>query len=97
MAELDRYADGFIYCVARRGVTGARSKFDDTFSRYLRRCRKATRLPIAVGFGIRDRTDIEPLVGKADMAVIGSETIRLVDGKGAKAVGAYISSLLRDI
>lgn len=94
MAELDKYADGFIYCVARRGVTGAQSEFDDTFGRYLERCRKATRLPLAVGFGIRDRADIEALIGKADMAVVGSETIRLVDDQGAEAVGPYIASLI---
>ena len=96
MAELDRHGNGFIYCVARRGVTGAQSDFDDEFNRYLQRCRKATRLPLAVGFGIRDRKDIEALIGKADMAVIGSETIRLVDNKGAEAVGPYITDLLAE-
>jgi len=94
MAKLDSHGDGFIYCVARRGVTGAQSEFDDGFGRYLQRCREATRLPLAVGFGIRDREDIKALAGKADMAVIGSETIRLVDRKGAQAVGPYIAELL---
>ncbi|BCL60470.1 tryptophan synthase subunit alpha [Desulfomarina profundi] len=94
MAALNNHGSGFIYCVARRGVTGAQSEFDDGFSRYLKRCRKATGLPLAVGFGIRDRKDIEALIGKADMAVIGSETIRLVDSKGARAVGPYLADLL---
>lgn len=93
MAELDAIGQGFIYCVARRGVTGKKSSFDDDFNGYLARCRAATRLPIAVGFGIQSREDIEALRGRADMAVIGSQTIRLVDEHGVEAVGPFIRGL----
>jgi tryptophan synthase alpha chain len=93
MAELNNSAAGFIYCVARRGVTGRKSEFDDDFDLYLSRCRAATALPLAVGFGIRNKEDVTAITGKADMAVIGSETIRLVDEKGAEAVGPFINSL----
>jgi len=84
---------GFIYCVARRGVTGKKTDFDTDFSQYMSRCRRATDLPLAVGFGIRSREDVEFLAGKADIAVIGTETIRLVDEKGAEAVGPFIAGL----
>ncbi len=93
MAELNKSASGFIYCVARRGVTGKKSEFDDDFGSYFARCRAATSLPLAVGFGIRDKSDVAAITGKADMAVIGSETIRLVDEKGPEAVGPFISGL----
>jgi len=93
METLNNHADGFIYCVARRGVTGVKSSFGDDFNSYLARCKAATKLPIAVGFGIQDRDDVERLKGKADMAVIGSQTIRLVDEKGPEAVGPFIASL----
>ena len=93
MAELCGYASGFIYCVARRGVTGKKSDFDSDFDAYLDRCRNSTSLPLAVGFGIRDKADIETLTGKADIAVIGSATINLVDSEGAEAVGPFIRSL----
>jgi len=93
MTELDASADGFIYCVARRGVTGAKSEFGDEFSNYLARCRTATDLPLAVGFGIRNRDDIQTIVGKADIAVIGSQTIELVDKNGPQAVGPFIAGL----
>lgn len=93
MKELDSYADGFIYCVARRGVTGVKSSFDEEFDHYLSRCKSATNLPIAVGFGIQDSEDVASLIGKADIAVIGSQTIRLVDEKGVDAVGPFIASL----
>ena len=84
---------GFIYCVARRGVTGQKTDFDQGFSGYMERCRRATRLPLAVGFGIRAKEDVDFLTGKADIAVIGTETIRLVEKKGAEAVGPFIATL----
>ncbi|MBL4903926.1 tryptophan synthase subunit alpha [Desulfotalea psychrophila] len=93
MKKLATYGDGFIYCVARRGVTGKKSEFDQDFDGYLARCRAATKLPLAVGFGIRSKEDIEALKGKADMAVIGSRTIQLVESEGAAAVGPFIASL----
>jgi tryptophan synthase alpha chain len=42
----------------------------------------------------QDRDDVRALIGKAGMAVIGSQTIRLVDKKGAGVVGPFIAGLL---
>ena len=55
--------------------------------------RKATDLPLAVGFGISNREDVAMLQGKADMAVIGTATIKLVDAQGPGAVGPFIAGL----
>ncbi|WP_163340843.1 tryptophan synthase subunit alpha [Desulfopila sp. IMCC35008] len=93
MAQLTDHAEGFVYCIARRGVTGKKSEFDTDFNEYLDRCRAATDLPLAVGFGIQSREDIQTLTGKAEIAVIGSATIRLVDSDGTEAVGPFIRSL----
>ena len=94
MQELSAVADGFVYCVARRGVTGSETAFDEEFDRYIARCRQqAGGLPLAVGFGIRDRADVAAIRGRAEIAVIGSETIRLVDEKGPAAVGPFIAGL----
>ena len=93
MRELAASADGFVYCVARRGVTGAKTTFSAGFGEYLRRCRAATDLPLAVGFGIQGREDVAALEGKADIAVVGTRTIRLVEEEGPPAVGPFIASL----
>ena len=93
MQLLAQNGAGFIYCVARRGVTGKKTDFDQDFNEYIARCRSATNLPLAVGFGIRSKDDVDYLTGKADIAVIGTETIRLVDEQGAEAVGPFIASL----
>jgi tryptophan synthase alpha chain len=93
MRELAAAAEGFVYCVARRGVTGSRTAFGGEFDDYLRRCRAATDLPLAVGFGIQGQEDVAALDGKADIAVIGTRTIRLVEEEGPGAVGPFIASL----
>ncbi len=86
-------ASGFVYCQARKGVTGDPTVFSEDLSGYLSRCRAVTRLPLAVGFGIREKKEVDFLKGRADMAVIGSETIRVVDAFGPAAVGEFIRSL----
>ncbi len=93
MRYIDNVAKGFIYCVARKGVTGAETRFSEELETYLARCRRSTRLPLAVGFGVKSGADVDFLKGKADIAVVGSETIRLVDQEGPGAVAAFIRSL----
>ena len=93
MAHIARYAGGFVYCVARKGVTGDRTTFSEELETYLARCRRATGLPLALGFGVKDRSDVRFLTGKVDIAVIGTQTIRIVEDKGVGAVEEFISGL----
>lgn len=93
MKFLAGYGDGFVYCVARKGVTGAQTDFDEEFRNYISKCRKGTDMPLAVGFGISDRQDIDYLTGKADIAVIGTKTIKLVEEEGIDAVEPFIKGL----
>ena len=93
MKYIASFASGFIYCVARKGVTGANTDFSKELTAYLGRCRKATSLPLALGFGVKEKADIDYLRGKADIAVIGTQTIRLVESEGTGAVGDFIRGL----
>jgi tryptophan synthase alpha chain len=93
MALLARHGRGFVYCVARKGVTGAATDFSGDLSAYLERCRAATDLPLAVGFGVKDKRDVDFLRGKADIAVVGTQTIRVVDEQGIQGVRPFIRSL----
>ncbi|WP_394839089.1 tryptophan synthase subunit alpha [Pendulispora rubella] len=92
LAEVAPHARGFVYCVARTGVTGAVTEFA-SLDGYLARCRRATSLPLALGFGVKSKADLESLRGKIDIAVVGSQVIRLVDEQGVAAVGPFIRSL----
>lgn len=95
-ARLDliaKHARGFVYCVARKGVTGAETAFSDQLSTYLARARAATSLPLAVGFGVKEKKDVDFLRGKADIAVVGSETLRVLQSGGVAAVTPFLESL----
>ncbi|HAR33537.1 MAG TPA: tryptophan synthase subunit alpha [Desulfobacter sp.] len=93
MQMINTHATGFIYCLARKGVTGKETQFSSEMGSYLDRCRQFTRLPTAVGFGVKEKADVDFLVGKADIAVVGSQTIREVEQKGVDATGPFIRSL----
>lgn len=93
MRAIDAHAGGFIYCVARKGVTGQKTDFGAELSGYLGRCRETTKLPLAVGFGVKDRAEVENIGQFADIAVVGSQSIRVMEEKGAKAVGEFIRGL----
>lgn len=93
MKDIASYAKGFIYCVARKGVTGIDTDFSDQLEEYLGRCRAATDLPLALGFGVKDRADVDFIKGKTDIAVIGTQTIRLMEKEGISAVGEFIRGL----
>ena len=93
MRLIDESAEGFIYCVARKGVTGADTTFSEDLNEYLARCRSATKLPLALGFGVKDAADVKMLKGQADLAVIGTQTIRVMDEQGVGAVKGFIEGL----
>ena len=93
MNYLNSFARGFIYCVARKGVTGQETQFSEDLGAYLARCRKATPLPLALGFGIKERADMDYLRGKVEIAVVGSQTIRIIEEQGLGAVASFIKGL----
>jgi tryptophan synthase alpha chain len=93
MGYISSFARGFIYCVARKGVTGENTDFSKELEAFLTRCRQGTSLPLALGFGIKEKAHIDFLKGKADIAVIGTQTIRIMEQKGIDSVGYFIRSL----
>jgi tryptophan synthase alpha chain len=95
-----RASRGFIYYVSVTGVTGARRSFDDQLRTQVARVRRASSLPIGVGFGISTPQQAAWIAGFADAAVVGSalvERIEKADGKRnkAKQAGAFVAQLKR--
>jgi tryptophan synthase alpha chain len=97
--RLKRIADassGFVYAVSRTGVTGTRQQLPDDARKLVRRLRKYTKLPIAVGFGISSAEQFAAVGEFADAAVIGSaivETIERNPGREASSVAEFIKQL----
>ena len=89
-------SSGFVYAVSRTGVTGARQQLPEDARKLVRRLRKYTKLPIAVGFGISTPQQFAAVGKFADAAVIGSaivETIERNPGKEAESVAEFIRQL----
>jgi tryptophan synthase alpha chain len=87
---------GFVYAVSRTGVTGARQKLADDAKKLVRRLRRVTKLPIAVGFGISNAEQFAEVGKFADAVVLGSaivETIERNPGREAAAVGEFVKQL----
>jgi tryptophan synthase alpha chain len=89
-------SSGFLYAVSRTGVTGTRQQLPDDARKLVRRLRKYTKLPIAVGFGISSSEQFAAVGEFADAAVVGSaivETIERNPGKEAASVAEFIKRL----
>jgi tryptophan synthase alpha chain len=92
-------ATGFIYAISRAGVTGARSTVSEEAEKLVRRVRRFSTLPIAVGFGISNPQQVADVQRYADAVVVGSaivEEIERVGGSGnvAQHVGVFVRNLV---
>jgi tryptophan synthase alpha chain len=93
IAEIARRAQGFIYYVARLGVTGAGASMRSELPAELARMHAITDVPIAVGFGVSTAAHAAALAGVADGVVVGSAVIDALDRGGVRAVEELLSSM----
>ena len=89
-------SSGFVYAVSRTGVTGARKQLTDDGRKLVRRLRRYTKLPVAVGFGISTPEQFAAVGKFADAAVVGSAIVEVIErnpGKEAESVAQFIRQL----
>jgi tryptophan synthase alpha chain len=87
---------GFVYAVSRTGVTGQRQQLADDARKLVKRLRRVTKLPVALGFGISNAEQFAEVGEFADAVVVGSaivETIERNPGREAAAVGEFVHKL----
>ena len=89
--------NGFVYCTSRSGTTGANNEIDPKLVSYLKTVRKYIHVPLALGFGISKPEHIEAIVGKVEIAVVGSAVIDVIKKDGTEAVSKYIENLLSKV
>ena len=90
-------SEGFVYAVSRTGVTGQRQQLAEDARKLVKRLRRATKLPIALGFGISTADQFAEVGEFADAIAVGSaivETIERNRGREAGAVGEFVKHLL---
>ncbi|MEU7488121.1 tryptophan synthase subunit alpha [Streptomyces sp. NPDC042319] len=96
LAEIGSKASGFVYCAARKGVTGRRTDLSAGVAEFLERCGDATSLPLGLGFGIRTAEDVRALRGLADIAIIGTAGLDAWQERGPEGYQRYLETLVAE-
>lgn len=95
-ARLDKVlqvATGFIYCISQLGTTGGSFQLDHELEDFVCKLRSKTDLPVALGFGIRNKQHVEKAMSIADIAVIGSQIIREYNKNGLEGIEGFVSNI----
>ena len=95
--EVARRGSGYLYYVSLRGVTGASHLDLSDVAARIPKIRAATKLPIGVGFGIRDAESARRIAQAADAVVIGARLDLLDDAGAPEQAVARVKSFLRPI
>jgi tryptophan synthase alpha chain len=95
--QVARVGSGYLYYVSLRGVTGAANLDFSEVTSKIPRIRAATKLPIGVGFGIRDAESARRVAETADAVVIGSRIIQEIEAAGTDHAVARVKAFLKPI
>jgi tryptophan synthase alpha chain len=97
MKDVGRVARGYVYYVSLKGVTGAGHLDTAAVAAMLPRIRAHVKLPLAVGFGIRDAVTARAVAEVADAVVIGSKLVQLLEAQPrdnvARAAGQFVAEI----
>lgn len=92
------HSTGFIYVVARMGVTGMRESVSVEVRALVERVRRYSNLPIAVGFGISTPEHVQDVWSYADGAVVGSRLVQEIERNlGAPQLVERVAQLAREL
>ena len=95
--QVGRVGSGYLYYVSLRGITGASNIDLGDVATRIPKIRAATRLPIGVGFGIRDAESAKRVAQTADAVVIGSRIIQEIEAGNADGAVARVKAFLQPI
>jgi tryptophan synthase alpha chain len=88
---------GFVYAVSRTGITGTQKQVAGDAQQLVKRIRKFTRLPVAVGFGISNAEQFAQVGRFADAAAVGSAIVQTIEqnpGREPQAVAELIGKMI---
>ena len=95
--EVGRIATGYVYYVSLTGVTGAGHLDTDAVAQAVPRIRAHVKVPVGVGFGIRDATTARAVARVSDAVVIGSRLVQLLNDAPRAQVGAVARAFMAEI
>ena len=94
VARICQRSRGFVYAVARMGVTGERANLGTDAASVVARAKDVTDVPVCVGVGISTPEQAVEACAVADGVIVGSALVRRVlDGGGPEAAGAFVGEL----
>lgn len=97
MQQVARVASGYVYYVSLKGVTGAGHLDTAAVGQMLPRIRAQVKIPVGVGFGIRDAATAKAIGAVADAVVIGSKIVQLIEDQPRDQVAPAAAEFLRGI
>ena len=97
MAQVARIATGYVYYVSLKGVTGAGNLDTEAVGRMIPRIREHVKVPVGVGFGIRDAQTAQAVGSAADAVVIGTKILQLLEGQPRERVVPVVAEFLSGI
>ena len=97
MAQIAKVATGYVYYVSLKGVTGAGTLDTAAVEAMLPRIRQHVKIPVGVGFGIRDAVTAKAIGKVADAVVIGTKIIQIITDQPRDKVVPVVTEFLRDI
>ena len=95
--QVARVATGYVYYVSLKGVTGAGHLDTGAVEQMLPRIRAHVKVPVGVGFGIRDAATAQAIGKMADAVVIGTKIIQLMEDRPREAAIAEVVQFLQGI
>ena len=92
-------ARGFVYCVSSMGVTGQAAAFHREVISYLTQVKEVSKIPVMMGFGIREAQDVAPMKDIIDGAIVGSHFITLLEENNFSTIAAanYCNKFKQDL
>ena len=93
MREIASRAQGFIYYIARMGVTGARTELPPELITAVQELKSITDVPVAVGFGVSTREQVRAISDVADAVVVWSALIDAITSRGASGAEKFLRGL----
>lgn len=97
MERVAKQARGYVYYVSLKGVTGAGNLDLAAIEQKIPRLRKHIKLPIGVGFGIRDAATALAVAKLCDGVVVGSRIVQEIENSTGQNVIANVSKLVKEL
>jgi tryptophan synthase alpha chain len=95
--KIVQHASGFIYCMARTGITGRKTEISPQTLEYLQAVRASCDLPLAVGFGLSEQAQVRALKPYAEIMIVGSALIKVYADQPLETALAGIEKFMQGL